>query len=129
MVKLLVAGGIIQDRIAAVLKISERTLRQHYRQEIRSGQTEIDAQSINALVRAMRGKGKESVVAAKWWQQSRMGWSERIVIDDPAANTPMRVTVELVGAADTESAKFGAEERDTGSRLPPDVLKNIELRG
>jgi len=129
MVRLLVAGGIVQDRIATALDISERTLRQHYKREIKVGQTEIDAQAVGALVRAMRGNGKESVIAAKWWQQSRMGWSERIVIDDPAANTPMRVTVELVGPADSEAAKFGAEERDTGSRLPPDVLKNIELRG
>lgn len=126
LVRLLVAGGITYDRIAAAIDISESTLKRHYRQEIKVGQTEIDLLAVSALVRAMRGTGKEAVIAAKWWNQARMGWSEKITIDDPGANVPMRVEIELVGSADGAATPT---HRDTGPRLPAGVLANIDLKG
>ncbi len=100
MVRLLCAGGITQDRIAVAIGVSAPTLRRHFARDIKVGQTEIDAQAVGTLVAAMRGGGKQAVAAAKFWCQSRMGWSERITVDDgKPANTPMRVIVELVGDA------------------------------
>jgi hypothetical protein len=123
-VRLLCAGGITQERIAVAIGISEKTLRRHYKREILVGATEIDAQAIGALVGAMRGGGKQAVAAAKWWTQSRMGWVEKILVDDgKPADTPMRVIVELVGEAGAPRAEPAPR---SGSRLPG---TEVELRG
>lgn len=130
LVRLLTAGGIHQDRIAVALDIPERTLKRHYKREIKMGQTEIDAQSVGALVSAMQRGGKEAVAAAKWWQQSRMGWSERIVVDDgKPADTPMRVVVEFVGDAPVSSqpqSDYPPPRQNGGIRL---LNTAVELKG
>jgi hypothetical protein len=117
MVRLLCAGGITQDRISVAIGISDRTLRKHYKRDILVGATEIDAQAVATLVDAMRSGGKEGSPAAKWWTQSRMGWVEKILVDDgKPADTPMRVIVEFVGEAAAPSGEPSAPRN--GSRLP-----------
>jgi hypothetical protein len=125
MVRLLCAGGIVLDRIAEAIGVPRHTLSKHFRAEIRMGATEIDAQAVGALVRAMRGGGRQSVAAAKWWTQARMRWTERIEVDDgkTPSDAPMRVIVELVG--DAAAPRDGQETARTGFRVPQDV----ELRG
>lgn len=115
MVRQLVAGAVVQERIALALGISQSTLIRHYRHEIAVGSTEIDYTSINTLVKEMKKGGAAAVTAAKWWQQARMGWSEKVVVDNNAPPAPMRVVVELIGeAADRASANAPAQ---TGNRL------------
>ena len=77
-----VRRGITHDRIAVAIGVSEPRLRWHFARHIKVEQTEIDAQAVGTLVAAMRGGGKEAAAAAKFWCQSRMGWSERVIIDD-----------------------------------------------
>ncbi len=97
-VRLLCAGGITQDRVALAIGINPRTLVKHFKREIDLGQTEIDCLAVSTLVTAMRGGGKQAVAAAKFWAQTRMGWSERISVDNTRlADTPLRVVIELVG--------------------------------
>ncbi len=98
-VRNLVAGAVAEDRIARMLGISAKTLRKHYRDAIRVGQTKIDAISVSALVTAMTAGGREGVLAAIWWQRSRMGWAEKVIADDTKAAATMRVIIELVGDA------------------------------
>lgn len=118
-VKMLSAGGVANERIAVVLGINRHTLAKAYKRELAVGQTEIDAQSVNTLLRAMRAGGKESVAAAKWWQQARMGWMERMIVDDGKPAGPMRVIVELVGdplpvAEPAASAAYGTPRPGAG---------------
>jgi DNA-binding CsgD family transcriptional regulator len=126
MVRLMCAGGITQDRIAAAIEISTPTLRKHYKRDIMVGGTEIDAQAIGALVTAMRSGGKQAVAAAKFWCQSRMGWSERMTDDDgKPADIPMRVIVELVG----DAAASRVEQSASRTGFSDTIRKNVQLVG
>jgi len=103
-------GGIDQEQIAKALSINRRTLAKHYKVELDAGRGTMDGMAITALALAMQRGGKEAVAAAKWWTQSRMGWSEKLTIDDVTAlkDTPMRVIIELVGdpaVADTAPSR------------------------
>jgi hypothetical protein len=96
-------GGIEQELIAQSLGISRPTLVKHYADQLAVGKATMDGLAVSALAAAMQRGGKEAVVAAKWWTQSRMNWVERVVVDDgKPGDTPMRVIVELVGDAPTD---------------------------
>lgn len=94
-------GGIELAMIAAGLPnptpdnpervgISIPTLKKHYRAELLTGKSMMDGLAISALGAAMQRGGKEAVVAAKWWTQSRMGWSERITVVDGGAEADVK---------------------------------------
>jgi hypothetical protein len=96
MVRLMVAGGILQERIAGALGISQETLAKHFRAEIDNGKTQADMQVVSSLyVMATSG---ENFPASKFWTQARMGWSEKAPPDDDVAKVPLRVIIELVGS-------------------------------
>jgi hypothetical protein len=141
-VKVMVAGGIEQRAIAGVLGISGPTLRKHFRREIDTGAAEISAQVVSSLITMAIGRpgrrATENVAAqpavpanfnaAKWYSQARMGWTEHIIVDDgKPADTPMRVVVEFVGEAAAPRVDQSAPR--TGSRLPDDIRKNVQLVG
>lgn len=75
MVKVMVAGGIKQEDIAAVHRIAKGTLRKHFRHEIATGTAELHGKVVGSLFQqALAG----DVKAAIWITQSRMGWKETI---------------------------------------------------
>lgn len=78
-VQVMIAGGIEQSHICGLLGITGKTLRKHYRNEVTNGAT-----SVNAIVVAEHLKRIKlgDFNAIKWWEQSRMGWAERIVVAD-----------------------------------------------
>jgi hypothetical protein len=98
MVRLMVAGGILQEKVAGALGISQETLAKHFRAEIDNGKIEIDTLSVGTVIATMREGGKDALTAATWWQKSRMGWSEKAPVDDDVAKVPLRVIIELVGS-------------------------------
>jgi hypothetical protein len=112
-VSVMVAGGIAQVDIALARGINVTTLRKYYKKEIAAGVTELNTMAIIAHVKLIRAGDFHAI---KWWQQARMGWSGRIVVDDgKPADTPMRVIVELVGDAAAPRVEQSAPR--TGSRL------------
>lgn len=114
-VKVMIAGGIEQSAIAAVLGITPKTLRKHFRHEIDAGAPEMFGRVVASLF-SMATTGK-NVHAAKWITQARMGWREHIVVDDgKPADQPMRVIVELVGEAAPPRVEQSAPR--SGQRLP-----------
>jgi hypothetical protein len=124
-VSVMVAGGIAQVDIARARSISVGTLRKHYRQELATGATVLNTIAITEHVKQIRAGNFHAI---KWWQQARMGWTERIVVDDgKPADTPMRVVVEFVGEAATPRVDQSAPR--TGSRLPDEIRKNVQLVG
>ena len=93
----MVAGGIAQVDIARARGISAVTLRKHYRAELTNGMTALNT---IVLIEHVKRIKLGDMMAIRWWQQARMGWSERIVVDDgKPADIPMRIIVEFVGEA------------------------------
>src|SRR5580693_9394179 len=93
----MVAGGIAQADIARARGISAVTLRKHYRAGLSAGAASLNTMVLIEHVKRIKAGDFQAI---KWWQQARMGWSERIVVDDgKPADTPMRVIVEFVGEA------------------------------
>jgi hypothetical protein len=122
-VSVMVAGGIAQADVARARGISEPTLRRYYRAELDSGATAINT---IVLIEHLKRIKAGDFQAIKWWQQSRMGWSERIVVDDgKPADTPMRVIVELVG--DAAAPRIEASAPPTG--ISDAMRRNVQLVG
>lgn len=113
MVQAMAAAGIPQETIAGVLGIDGKTLAKHFGKEIEYGRTQLDMQSVLTLVTTMKEGGGPGVNAAMWWQKSRMGWTERMVVDSNAA--PLKVTVELVGDAPPADEAAPRGSWNTGS--------------
>lgn len=72
-VKVMVAGGIEQIHIAAVLGISKPTLRKHYKREIAVGATEINGLVVAEHIKRIQAGDFKAI---EWWEKSRMHWSE-----------------------------------------------------
>jgi hypothetical protein len=73
MVASLVANGLTQEQIAHALRISEPTLRRHYRHELDCGFTDIYAKISHTLVqRALEGE-KACMI---FWLKTKAGWRE-----------------------------------------------------
>ena len=70
----MVAAGIAQVDIARCCAVSEPTLRKHYKEEIRTGTTTLNTMVILAHIERIKAGDFQAI---KWWQQARMGWSER----------------------------------------------------
>lgn len=132
-VMLMVGWGIDHERIACVVGVTDErpngisitTLRKYFRREINAGFPEV--------IRIVAGAHMKRIVAGdmvaiKWFQQSRMGLRESILVDDgKPADTPMRVIIEFLG--DAAPARVEASAPRSGSRLPDDVRRNVRLVG
>jgi hypothetical protein len=117
-------GGIDQALIAQSLGITRPTLVKHYKDELATGKATMDGLAVSALAAAMQRGGKEAVVAAKWWTASRMGWTERVIVDDgKPGDTPMRVVIELMGDAPTD------QHQPAKSRPGFDAANLVQLVG
>lgn len=117
------AGSIEQELIARELGISRPTLVKHYEHELSVGKAVMDGLSVGTLKVAMMEGGSAGVAAAKWWQMSRMGWTERLAVDDGKPAGPMRVVVELVGQDAPKSIEH------TRTRLDYDATNLVQLVG
>jgi hypothetical protein len=124
-VAVMVAGGISQADIARARGISERTLRNHYKDEIEAGATKLNTVVMIEWIKRIKAG---EFAAIKWWTQSRMGMNEKFVIDDPSRDQPLRVTVELVGQAPAQPAKpvLDVEPARGTMRVPGSV---VQLKG
>lgn len=76
LVEMLVAIGTPQDSIAAVLKISDVTLRKHYAFEIETAGPRANAKVGSSLFNKAIGNGPQSVTAAIFWLKCRARWKE-----------------------------------------------------
>jgi hypothetical protein len=118
----MVAAGIAQVDIARVRGISEPTLRKHYRQELEAGTAALNTVVILEHIKRIKAGDFQAI---KWWEQARMGWSERVVVDDRKPKDSLRIIVELVGGAATPQIEQSAPR--TG--LSDAVRRNVQLVG
>jgi hypothetical protein len=71
------AFGITQAEIATHLKISEPTLRKHFRDELSSGKFKVDMTAGKTVAELMKSKDERvRLDAAKYYTARRMGWKE-----------------------------------------------------
>jgi hypothetical protein len=126
-VKTLASIGMRQEEIVLVVinpqtgrPIDEKTLREHFRQELAQGPVIANAQVGQALLQKAIGDGHQSVAAAIWWTKCRMGWADRVSIElesksgvlvPPAAMTPEQ-WIAMAAAANEGKKEPGTEEGD-----------------
>lgn len=78
LVKVHTAIGTRQETIAAILGINKSTLLKYYRHEIDHGKEMADGEVGGALFnKAING----DTTAAIWWTKSRMGWKEKVQLE------------------------------------------------
>lgn len=125
-VELMTAGGIVQEAIAEYIGIKAiKTFRKYYRREVAIGATKINTLVIGQHIKKIQAGDMRAI---EWWEKARMGWTEKIMVDDgKPADTPMRVIVELVGEAAAPRVDQSAPR--AGPRLPDEVRKNVQLVG
>jgi len=121
-VSVMVAGGIAQVDIARARGISTVTLRKHYREELDAGTARLNTMVILEHIKRIKAGDFQAI---KWWEQARMGWSERITVDDRKPDASLRVIVELVGKA----AGPQIEQSAPRTGLSDAVRRNVQLVG
>ena len=90
-VRTMAGFGIPQDDIAAHLEIAPKTLRKHFKQELRVGAIHADARVIESLYK-MATSG-ESAAATIFWVKTRCRWRENSV---PAESAPPEFHLHVV---------------------------------
>lgn len=80
-VEALAGYGVPEPGIADMVGIDPKTLRKHYRQELRIGHTKANSAVAQSLFRKATGDGHQSVTAAIFWAKTRMGWKETMVTE------------------------------------------------
>lgn len=75
-VKMLSGMGVISEDIAAVIGISEPTMRKYFSAELKVGFIQANAQVAQSLYKQATDKDKPNVIAAIFWLKTRAGWKE-----------------------------------------------------
>jgi AraC-like DNA-binding protein len=71
------AFGLTQADIAEQLKIDEKTLRKHFRDELSSGKFKVDMTAGKTVAELMKSRDERvRLDAAKYYTARRMGWKE-----------------------------------------------------
>ena len=82
-VEALAGHGVPEADIVGVVGVNPKTLRKHYRQELRYGHVKANAKVAENLFRKATGDGRESVIAAIFWMKTRAQWKEASVTEWP----------------------------------------------
>src|SRR5579864_9440074 len=88
MVRALSAAGNTQDQIAAVLGISSRTVRKHFRRDLDRAAVEANTQVAQSLYKKAVGG---DTTAAIFWLKCRANWRERGTLE-PGSGPKREVT-------------------------------------
>lgn len=80
-VEMLIGYGLKHDAIAAVIGISDETLRKHYRPELDHGKAKIVAQVANSLVKKALSDRPDAINAAKFYLERQGQWTETKTIN------------------------------------------------
>lgn len=75
-VQMMAGMGLRQEDIAAVVGLSEPTLRKYYADELAKGTVIANMQVAQSLFRAATDKEKPNITAMIFWLKARGGWVE-----------------------------------------------------
>jgi len=70
--------GVPETEIGEFLCVDPKTLRKHYRLELKQGHIKANSRVAESLYRKATGEGSQSVTAAIFWLNTRAGWRESI---------------------------------------------------
>jgi hypothetical protein len=73
--------GVPETDIAGVIGIDPKTLRRHYRDELKHGHVKANAKVAESLFRKATSDGAQSVTAAIFWLKTRAGRKETSVTE------------------------------------------------
>ncbi len=118
-VEALAGYGVPEADIAGVVGIDPKTLRKHYREELRYGHVKANAKVAENLFRKATGDGRESVIAAIFWMKTRAQWKETQVTK--MAGPPPSITVTWKGPTEkpqpAPTELPGGTPRDSGLKV------------
>ena len=103
-VEALAGYGVPEPGIADMVGIDPKTLRKHYRHELRIGHTNANSAVAQSLFRKATGDGQQSVTAALFWAKTRMGWKETI-INEHSGEPVHQITRIIVSPPDREKLR------------------------
>jgi hypothetical protein len=100
------AFGLRQSEIAAQLKIDEKTLRKHFREELDGGKFKLDLLVGSAFVKALKSDDERiRLDAVKFYMARRMGWKETVRQENTGEDGgPMHHDVSQMTAVDAMEA-------------------------
>ncbi len=75
------AHGITQAEAAAIIGISETTLKRRLGDDFKAGIEHYDGAVVKNLRRHALGEGPGAVTAAIYWTKVRLGWSEKLRLE------------------------------------------------
>jgi hypothetical protein len=114
-VEALAGYGVPETDIAGVIGIDPKTLRRHYRDELKHGHVKANARVAESLYRKATSDGAQSVTAAIFWLKTRAGWRETSVHEVE----PIQVVISRF--SDPEPATEGPGRRRVITLTPDDV--------
>jgi AraC-like DNA-binding protein len=107
------AFGLTQADIAQQLKIDEKTLRKHFRDELNSGKFKVDMLAGKTVTELMKSRDERvRLEAAKYYTARRMGWKETNV-NEQVGKDGGPIETKDVSAIDIIRARIA----DASSRL------------
>jgi len=87
--------GYTQDQIAALMDISDVTLRKYYEKELKNGALKVNAQVGGKLFQKAMGGDTASLI---FWAKTRMGWKETSGLEHSGPNgQAIPHVIEIVG--------------------------------
>ena len=95
-VEALAGFGVPEADIAGVVGVDPKTLRKHYRHELRQGHVKANAKVAENLFRKATGDGREAVIAAIFWMKTRAGWKETSVQEHTGKGEPVTVIIRKI---------------------------------
>ena len=107
--------GVPEADIAGVIGLDPKTLRKHYRGELKHGHVKANAKVAENLFRKATGEGREAAIAAIFWLKTRAGWRETSVHEIGGLNSrPIEVEVLVPSAREMLERKLA----EVAARLP-----------
>ena len=103
-VEALAGYGVPETGIADMIGVDPKTLRKHYRQELRIGHTKANSAVAQSLFRKATGEGPQSVTAAIFWAKTRMGWKETIV-NEHSGEPVHKITRIIISPPDPQTLR------------------------
>lgn len=107
-VEMLIGYGLVHDAIAAVIGVSDETLRKHYRAELNHGKAKVVAQVANSLVKKALSERPDAINAAKFYLERQGNWTETKNINTTIKDARRMTDDELLAYLDD------ADQADSG---------------
>ena len=119
--------GVPETDIAGVIGIDPKTLRRHYRDELKHGHVKANARVAESLYRKATSDGAQSVTAAIFWLKTRAGWKETVVNELAARDQQPLLIVRTICDPKAEEVGPVSPGTDQSGRrvitLTPDDVK------